>query len=152
MIRWIGRSAGDAQVSAAPPQPKLSPRITRMNANRNAEDSLLEFGEALECETSSCRFGSKGAWAQKRCEDALHSKSTSRARQAGSSKPCRHSRQLARFAGRKIFAKRGEFRLKQCSVLFRDQQFLDRAGSVFSGQPLSNAIIRGCSWPWRIIH
>jgi hypothetical protein len=58
VISWCG---------AAPPQPKFSPRMTRMNANR--KESLLDFAKLWECDTaclpvcgSSSRFGSNQAW------------------------------------------------------------------------------------------
>ncbi len=63
--------------SAAKPQPNFSPRITRINANRRAKDWLLDFAKLSECDTSPYRFGSNRVQAQKRCEDARHSKSTS---------------------------------------------------------------------------
>src|SRR5437899_6528163 len=61
------------------------PRITQRGeaatelqpANRRAKDWLLDFAKLSECDTSPYRFGSNRVQAQKRCEDARHSKSTS---------------------------------------------------------------------------
>jgi hypothetical protein len=57
--------------SAAPPQPKFSPRMTGINANR--KESLLDFAKLWEYDMSSCRFGSNKHG--KLCEGAPNSKS-----------------------------------------------------------------------------
>ena len=46
--------------------------------NANGKEFLLNFAKLSECDTSSCRFGFNAALGEKRCEDALHSESTSR--------------------------------------------------------------------------
>jgi hypothetical protein len=46
--------------------------------NANEKEFLLYFAKLLECDTSSCHFGFNAALSEKRCEDAPHSKSTSR--------------------------------------------------------------------------
>jgi hypothetical protein len=56
-----------------PPQPKFSPRITRMNANR--KESLLDFAKLWECDAAPCRSGLNQAW--KAVRGLPHSKSTS---------------------------------------------------------------------------
>jgi hypothetical protein len=46
--------------------------------NANGKEFLLYFAKLLECDTSLCRFGFNAALDEKRCEEAPHSKSTSR--------------------------------------------------------------------------
>ncbi len=54
----------------------FDPRNTQMNAN--GKEVLLYLAKLWECDTSSCRFRSNAAAAEKRCEDAPHSKSALR--------------------------------------------------------------------------
>jgi hypothetical protein len=83
--------------------------------NANGKEFLLYFAKLLECDTSSCRFGFIAALGEKRCEDAPHSKSTSR-------KSFFDSYQFVSFVGNKIFRKQYETQAFRLHALVQDAE------------------------------
>jgi hypothetical protein len=92
---------------AAPPQPKISPRNTRMNANR--KEVLLDYAKLLECDSPRRVALGRNGRCRKRCEHAPHSQST-----ACETLPRSVSISVIRVKG--IFLTRDDFALLRCGL------------------------------------